>query len=140
MPSFEVATIKPWKPGAVAPPAGAGGPQKVVVKEAPAGAATPVSDRVHFIGEIELLVEAAYGLPFSSSDRILDGPDWVRNLSDRYEVTAKIDAPLYAAIEKLSPAQQHEQVSWMEQSLLRDASSSELISRPGTCPGMLWSL
>lgn len=120
MPSFEVATIKPWKPSTVATPPGAGGPQKAIVKEAPVGAAAPVSDRIHFIGEIELLVEAAYGLPFSSSDRILGGPDWVRNLSDRYEVTGKIDSAQYAAIEKLSPAQQHEQVSWMEQSLLAD--------------------
>lgn len=108
MPSFEVATIKPWRPSTVTPPA---------VKFAPGSAAAPVSDRVHFIGQIELLIEAAYGLPLSSP-KILGGPDWIRNESDRYEVTAKIDDAHYAAIQKMSPAQQQEQVSLMEQSLL----------------------
>jgi uncharacterized protein (TIGR03435 family) len=98
---------------------GAGAPQKVA-KEAPVGAAAPVSDRIRFIGQIELLIEAAYGLPFSSSTRILGGPDWIRNESDRYEVTGKIDDAFYTAIRKMSPAQQQEQVSWMEQSLLAD--------------------
>jgi bla regulator protein blaR1 len=111
MPSFEVASIKPWRPSTVIPP---------VVKFAPAGAAAPVSDRVHFTGQIELLIEAAYGLPFSSGNRILGGPDWMRNESDRYEVTGKIDDAHYAAIQQMSPAQQQEQVSWMEQSLLAD--------------------
>jgi bla regulator protein blaR1 len=102
----------------VIPPAGAGSPQKV--KVAPTGAPAPVSERVHFIGQIELLIEAAYGLPFSSSNRILGGPDWIRTESDRYEVIAKIDDAHYAAIRKMSPAQQQEQVSLMEQSLLTD--------------------
>jgi bla regulator protein BlaR1 len=118
MPSFEVATIRPGRPSTVIPPVGAGGPQRV--KVAPTGAAAPVSDRVHFIGQIELLIGAAYGLPLSSSARILGGPDWIRNESDRYEVTGKIDDTHYAAIQKMSPAQQQEQVSLMEQSLLAD--------------------
>jgi bla regulator protein blaR1 len=117
MPSFEVATIKLWKPSIVISPEGAGSPQKVA-KEVPVGAAAPVADRVHFIGEIELLIEAAYGLPFSSNDRVLGGPDWIRTTSDRYEVIGKIDDAHYAAIQKMSAAQQHEQVSRMEQSLL----------------------
>lgn len=116
MPSFEVETIKPWKPPAIAP-VGAGAPQKVV-KEALVGAVAPVSDRIHFLGQIELLIEAAYGRPFSSDNRILGGPDWIRNESDRHEVTGKLDDPLYAAIQKMSPVQQQEQVSLMEQSLL----------------------
>lgn len=117
MPSFEVATIKLWKPSIVISPEGAGSPQKVA-EEVPVGAAAPVADRVHFIGEIELLIEAAYGLPFSSNDRVLGGPDWIRTTSDRYEVIGKIDDAHYAAIQKMSAAQQHEQVSRMEQSLL----------------------
>jgi bla regulator protein BlaR1 len=116
MPSFEVATVKPWKPGTVIPPVGAGRP----AKEVPVGAAAPVSDRVHFIGQIELLIETAYGFPFSSGERILGGPDWIRSESDRYEVTGKIDDAHYAAIQKMSPAQQQEQVSLMEQSLLAE--------------------
>lgn len=93
MPSLEVATIRPGRPSTVIPPVGAGGPQRV--KVAPTGAAAPVSDRVHFIGQIELLIGAAYGLPLSSSARILGGPDWIRNESDRYEVTGKIDDTHY---------------------------------------------
>jgi bla regulator protein BlaR1 len=124
MPSFEVATIRPWKPGIVispvVSPVSAGSPPKVV-KEAPVGAeAVPVGDRVHFIGQIELLIEAAYGLPLSSGNRILGGPDWIRSESDRYEVTGKIDDAHYAAIREMSPALQHEQVALMEQSLLTD--------------------
>jgi len=87
---------------------------------APVGAAPPIGDRVHFIGQIELLIEAAYGLPFSSGVRILGGPDWIRNESDRYEVTGKIEDANFAAIRKMSSAQQQEQVSLMEQSLLAD--------------------
>lgn len=119
MPSFEVATIKPWRPSATISPEGAGTPRKVV-KEVPVGRAVPVAERVHFIGQLELLIEAAYRLPFSSDDRVLGGPDWIRNESDRYELTGKIDDAHYAVIEKMSPAQQQEQVSLMEQSLLAD--------------------
>jgi uncharacterized protein (TIGR03435 family) len=112
-PSFEVATIKPWSPPAVI------SPQKPV-KIAPLGGPAPVSDRVHFIGQIELLIGAAYDLPFSSDARILGGPDWIRSESDRYEVTGKIDDAQYAAIQKMTIARQQEQVSLMEQSLLAD--------------------
>jgi len=106
-PSFEVATIRPWSPPAVVSP-------QRPVKIAPIGGPAPVTDRVHFIGQIELLIEAAYGLPNSSENRILGGPDWMRSESDRYEVTAKIDDAQYAAIQKMTIAQQQEQVSLME--------------------------
>lgn len=115
LPSFEVATIRPWSPPTVLSPAG---PQKVT-KIAPAGA-PPVRDPVHFIGQIELLIESAYGLPSPSGNRVLGGPSWIQNESDRYEVVAKIDAARYAAIQMMPPAQQQEQVAWMEQSLLAD--------------------
>jgi bla regulator protein blaR1 len=65
-----------------------------------------------------LLIGAAYGLPLSSSTRILGGPDWIRSESERYELAGKIDDAKYAAIRKMSPVQQQEQVSLMEQSLL----------------------
>jgi uncharacterized protein (TIGR03435 family) len=117
MPSFEVASVKPWSPVPVV--VGADGPQKPV-KVAPAGPAPAISDRLHFIGQIELLIEAAYSLPLASDSRILGGPEWMRSESDRYEVTGKIDAARYAAMQKLSPADQRQQVSLMEQSLLAD--------------------
>jgi bla regulator protein blaR1 len=117
MPSFEVASIKFFKPAVTAPVGADGRPR---VKVAPTGGAASVSERVHFIGQIELLIESAYGLPFSSNDRILGGPDWIRSESERYEVMGKIEDAQYAAIQKMSPAQQQEQVSLMEQSLLTD--------------------
>ncbi|HEY4364990.1 MAG TPA: TIGR03435 family protein [Bryobacteraceae bacterium] len=116
MPSFEVATVRPWRPPAIAAPVGASRPSK----EVPVGAIAPVLDRVHFIGQVELLIEAAYGLPLSSSDRILGGPDWIRTESDRYEVTAKIKDSHYAALHQMSLAGQQEEVSLMEQSLVAD--------------------
>jgi len=117
MPSFEVVSIKPWS--RVPLVVGADGPQKPV-KVAPAGAAPAISDRVHFIGQIELLIEAAYNLPLASEIRILGGPEWMRSESDRYEVTGKIETARYAAMQKMSLAEQMEQVSLMEQSLLAD--------------------
>ena len=112
MPSFEVVSIRAWSPEPVAD--GAPKPVKLV----PLGATSAISDRVHFIGQIELLIESAYGLP--SDHRILGGPEWMRSESDRYEVSGKIDEAQYAAMQKMSAAKQKEQVSLMEQSLLAD--------------------
>ncbi|MEP6961024.1 MAG: TIGR03435 family protein [Acidobacteriota bacterium] len=117
MPSFEVATIKPWSPPVIAPSVGPGDAQKPT-KVAPVGAAA-VTNPVHFIGPIGMLIEAAYGLPLQSGNRILGGPDWIRN-GDRYEVIGKMDDVHYAAIQKMSAAEQKEQVLWMQQSLLAE--------------------
>lgn len=46
MPSFEVASVKPWSP----PPVVAGAQKPV--KLAPLGAAPAITERVHFIGQI----------------------------------------------------------------------------------------
>jgi uncharacterized protein (TIGR03435 family) len=46
------------------------------------------------------------------------GPDWLG--SDDYEIQAKIEDSLYAAMQKMTPAQQREQVNLMNQSLLAD--------------------
>lgn len=113
MPSFEVATIKPWQPP---PPTGAPPP----VKYLPAGAPPLVSDRVNFAGEIEFLIESAYGLPLDSRSRILGGPSWIRDQSERYQITAKIATADYAAIQKMTAVEQRQQVSLMQQSLLAD--------------------
>ncbi len=113
LPSFEVATIKPWTP-----PAPAAGPPPV--KYVPVGAPPPVGDRVSFAGEIQFLIESAFGIPLGSENRIVGGPSWLRDQSERYQVTAKIAAEDYGAIQKLSSVEQRKQVSWMQQSLLGD--------------------
>lgn len=115
VPSFEVATIKPWKPKS-AP----------VIEPTPAKT-DPVhvtqavqSDRVNFIGQIDLLIMSAYGLPVGSDKKILHGPQWVDSEADRYEVNAKIDSVSFAAMRKMSPERQQREVSLMEQSLLAE--------------------
>ena len=114
MPSFDVATVKPWVPP-FASTAETPKPTKV------APGVPVVSNPVRLIGQIVLLVEAAYGFPpLSSGNRIIGGPDWIRRESDRYEVIGKMDETHYAAIQKMSAAEQREQVSWMQQSLLAE--------------------
>ena len=123
-PSFEVATIKPWRrtPNA-APPAdggnlpGTAAPAKVM-KVAPVDAGPPPTDQLHMILPISVLIESAYHLPVGSGSRILGGPDWLRQDIDQFEIQAKIEDSEYSALQKLLPAQQHEQVALMEQSLL----------------------
>ena len=114
-PSFEVASIKPWKasprPIAAAPPTKIDPGQRVRVLE---------TDRVHFIGQINLFVMDAYNLPLGSEKRILNAPAWANSEADRYEITAKIDASMFAAMQKMTPEQQREQVQLLEQSLLAE--------------------
>jgi bla regulator protein BlaR1 len=80
----------------------------------------PRTDRVQFIGQIGLLIMDAYNLPVGSDSRIVKGPKWMDSEADRYEVEAKIDATLFAAMQGMTPEQQHEQVALMEQSLLAE--------------------
>lgn len=115
LPSFEVATIKPWKP-TLRP-----------LNELPPAKVDPVqhvraqtTDRVQFIGQIALLIMDAYNLPIGSERRILQAPGWVYSEADRYEVQAKIDAARFAAIRNMTPPQQHQQVALLEQSLLAE--------------------
>jgi uncharacterized protein (TIGR03435 family) len=67
-----------------------------------------------------LLIASAYNLPVGSENRLVRGPGWLRQDTDQYEIQAKIDDSLYAAMRKMTPAQQREQVALMEQSLLAD--------------------
>lgn len=115
IPSFEVATIKPWKPSPR--PLNAAPPAKL---DPVHGARRLETSRVHFIGQIDLLIMDAYNLPIGSEKRILKGPAWVDSESNRYEVEAKIEASAYAQMQTMSPEQQHEQVSLMEQALLAE--------------------
>jgi bla regulator protein blaR1 len=123
-PSFEVATIKPWRRTPSPPPESpnlpaTGAPVKVV-KVAPVDAGPPpATDRVHMILPIEILIESAYNLPVGSG-RILGGPAWLRQDIDQFEIQAKIEDSEFASIKKMTPAQQHERVALMEQSLLAD--------------------
>jgi bla regulator protein BlaR1 len=116
-PSFEVATIKPWKRTPSPPPDGA--PPKVM-KVAPVGVDPLLTDRVDTILPISILIESAYNLPVGSGSRILGGPDWLRQDIDQFEVQAKIEDSEFAAMQKMSPAQQRERVALMQQSLLAD--------------------
>ena len=120
-PSFEVATIKPWqpKPNPPLPFDGTSAPKKVM-KASPVGGGGQATDRVHFIGQTEILIASAYNLPADSGARILGGPAWLNSESNRYEIQAKIENSLYAAMQKMTPSQQQEQVALMEQSLLAD--------------------
>jgi bla regulator protein BlaR1 len=115
-PSFEVATIRPWQ--RTPPPDGAA-PAKVK-KEAPIGEGPLPTERIHMIWPISILITSAYNLPGGSGHRIIGGPDWIRQDIDQYEIQAKIGDSEYAAMQKMAPAQQREQVALMEQSLLAD--------------------
>ena len=69
LPSFEVATIKPW----TANPRPLHAP--VAMKIDPGRSARQQeTDRVHFIGQVDLLIMAAYDLSVGSERRILRGP------------------------------------------------------------------
>lgn len=130
LPSFEVATIKPWKPSLR--PLNA----PIPVKMDP-GHAFPQqrTDRVQFIGQIELLIMAAYNLPIGSERRIIHGPKWVGSEADRYEVQAKIDEATFAAIERMTPERQHREVSLLEQSLLAERFKLQVhFERQGEAP------
>jgi hypothetical protein len=121
-PSFEVATIKPWRRTPPPPPLDGTAPAKVM-KMAPVGEGPPPTDRVHMIWPIAILITSAYNLPVGSGHRIIGGPDWLRQDIDQYEIQAKIDDSEYAAMQKMTPAQQREQVALMEQSLLGTGST-----------------
>ncbi|HUZ94902.1 MAG TPA: TIGR03435 family protein [Edaphobacter sp.] len=112
VPSFEVATIRPWEP----PPMPIG--QPLPMKVSPGRLRGQVSDRVHFVGEAAILIASAYNLQLGHENHIVGAPAWVQQQSNRYEIQAKIEDSLYAAMQKMTPMQQREQVEFMEQSLL----------------------
>jgi uncharacterized protein (TIGR03435 family) len=126
LPSFEVATIKPWRRPPTPPPPSPPSPSDVAApnpalpdKIAPINAGGQTTDRVHSILTARLLIAFAYNVPFGFERiRVVGGPDWLG--SDDYEIQAKIEDSLYAAMQKMTPAQQREQVNLMEQSLLAD--------------------
>jgi uncharacterized protein (TIGR03435 family) len=130
LPSFEVATVKPWQPPArpVAPaPIAPGapdlrpaGPPRKIDPMGGGRAAGQRTDRIHIIGQAAILIQFAFNLTIGSENQIIGAPGWANSESDRYEVQAKIDDATFAALQKMTPEQQHEQVALMEQSLLAD--------------------
>ena len=123
LPSFEVVTIRPWRrppDPPPPPPYGITAPNPALPdKIAPINAGGQTTDRVHSILSARLLIAFAYKVPFGfERSRVLGGPDWLG--SDDYEIQAKIEDSLYAAMQTMNPAQQREQVDLMEQSLLAD--------------------
>jgi uncharacterized protein (TIGR03435 family) len=121
LPSFEVATVRPWQP-APTPPQPPGAPVRMPVKIAPgSGVHGQVSDQVHFTGQVSLLIALAYNLRVGTeSSHIVGMPAWADSESCRYKVDAKIDDAHFSAMQQMSPAKQHEQVELMEQSLLAE--------------------
>jgi bla regulator protein BlaR1 len=122
LPSFEVATIKPWHriPNASPLSPDVSPVPKKVMKVSPGSLKGQPMDRIHMILPIEILIAQAYNLPPSSGSRIVGGPNWLRQDIDQYEIQAKIEDSIYIAMQKMVPSQQREQVALMEQSLLAD--------------------
>lgn len=122
LPSFEVASVRPWRRAPVPPPPPG---EKIITEKvimvdpSSGGQRGQSSDRVHVIMPISILIATAYNLPLGSK-RILGGPDWTNDNVDQYEIQAKIDTSQFAAMQKMTPLQQREQVALMEQSLLAD--------------------
>lgn len=106
-------------PSPASPSEGTSGPVKVM-KASPVGGGGQRTNRVHMILPTVLLIASAYNLPIGSEKRLVQGPNWLRQDVDQYEIEAKIDDSLFAAMQKMNPAQQREQVALMEQSLLAD--------------------
>ena len=112
LPSFEVATIKPFKGGLPAPPLpGTGGPPP---RPAPTGGAD-----FSLTSPTRFLIASAYNVPIPfSKAQIVGGPDWID--TDMYEVHGKIEESMKAAMDKMPPEQRRQQTQLMEQSLLAD--------------------
>ena len=120
LPSFEVATIKPWHRTPPPPlPDGAPATQKIA-KIDPGSGVPQLRPQLHMILPIEILITSAYNLRPGSGKRIIGGPEWLRQDIDQFEIQAKIDDTQFAAMQKMTPTQQREQIALMEQSLLAD--------------------
>jgi bla regulator protein BlaR1 len=120
LPTFEVATIKPWHRTPPPPqPDGTPAPQKIA-KIDPGNGAPQLRPQLHMILPIEILITSAYNLRPGSGKRIIGGPEWLRQDIDQYEIQAKIDDTQFATMQKMTPEQQRQQIALMEQSLLAD--------------------
>lgn len=103
LPSFEVATIKPFSP-------------------APSGRMQEFVNPPNIFQESGTtardMVRVAYGLPPGTEARVLGGPSWIDH--NRYEIEAKIPDALFAEMQKMPPKERGNQMDLMAQSLLAD--------------------
>jgi bla regulator protein blaR1 len=128
LPTFEVATVRPHNltpaPPPPPPPPGdsaiVGIRPSLPAKIAPGRGGAQTTDRVQMVVTAQQLIASAFNLPLGFEGRIEGGPGWVRDESNRYEIRAKIDDATFAAMQKLPPDRQRDQVQLMEQSLLAD--------------------
>jgi len=128
LPTFEVATVRPYNltpaPPPPPPPPGDGAiigiRPSLPAKIAPGRGGAQTTDRVQMVVTAQQLIASAFNLPLGFEGRIEGGPGWVRDESNRYEIRARIDDATFAAMQKLPPDRQRDQVQLMEQSLLID--------------------
>jgi uncharacterized protein (TIGR03435 family) len=129
LPSFEVATIRPMEQmGVVAPPGGGvppasgrvapNGEQIISQQEVRISPSPRFSDRVNSVMTAKMLIDYAYNLPAFSESQIIGGPDWTSQTM--YQIHAKIDDLQFAVMQKMSSAQQTQQIQLMQQSLLAE--------------------
>jgi bla regulator protein BlaR1 len=126
LPTFEVATVRPYNltpaPPPPPPPPGdgaiAGSRPSLPAKIAHGRGGAQTTDRVQMVVTAQQLIASAFNLPLGFEGRIEGGPGWVRDESNRYEIRAKIDDATFAAMQKLPRDRQRDQVQLMEQSLL----------------------
>ena len=128
LPSFEVVSIKPMQamggpPSAPMPGGGPGGEQVIsqiqIRGGMPTGAPRVASDRMHLVMPARMLIASAYNLPMLSAKSQMDGgPEWVD--TNRYEIDAKIEESMNAAMQKMPATERQQQVELMEQSLLAE--------------------
>ena len=92
--------------------------------------------RADLAATTKLIASFAYNVPFGfERARVLGGLDWID--SDQYEIQAKIEDSLFAAMQKMTPAQQREQVDLMEQALLRDRFGLKVHFETREMPGFV---
>jgi uncharacterized protein (TIGR03435 family) len=119
LPSFEVATVKPWK-RTPSPPQGDPSSVQKPVKVVPAAAPAEFTDLVQMILPPALLVASAFNLPPGAESRIEKGPDWLNQDVEQYQIIAKIGVDEFEAMKKMTAQQRKEQIALMEQALLID--------------------
>ena len=102
LPSFDVATIKPSTDGQSVP-----------------SISTPTESRTMNV-TARNLIEQAYQIPWTSglNERVLGGPAWIDN--DYYDVEARIDESMAAALSSMPNEQRKAQTCLMMQALLAD--------------------
>ncbi len=115
MPSYEVATIKK-------PDASGGGqmsPGFIAGVAAARAASVPLrNSSAVLVPMIRRYIQAAYGIPRGSEMRVVGGPAWID--SDAYVIQGKVPDELRDAMQKMTPAEQANEIRKMQQMLLQE--------------------